>query len=117
MALALVIQFSQVSLDVVGEFRDASGCRPVGEHRIHPEGAKHFHEVGLSGAIETADPHGGLRGLIRVSQEGVEDVFEPLVILAIAHECLELVAQYVESFRGCQIVVDAGNALVHELSC
>ncbi len=69
----------------------------------------------LARAVEAADPHGRLLGLLDVLQVDVEDVFQALFVLAIADKGFELVPQDGQRLVGL-LVVDAGHALVDQLS-
>ena len=114
-ALRLGAEFLQLVAHALWQVRDAPRGGAVVEGAVDPECTQHLDQVRLARAVEAADPHGRLLGLLDVLQVDVEDVFQALFVLAIAHEGFELVPQNGQRLVGL-FVVDAGHALVDQLS-
>ena len=93
MTLGLDGQFFQEILDLCRKRLHIAWQSPVLQRRVRPQIRQHLHEVRLAGAIEAADPCGGLRIVRQIREVRIEDANETLFILAFAHERRKLVLQ------------------------
>ena len=94
---------------------DAARCGAVGKEDIHPQRAHHLDHVRLAGAKETAHPDRRLLRRSQVAKVCMQNMFQPLGILAVADKGLQLVAEYGERMLG-RVVVDAGDPLIDQLA-
>jgi hypothetical protein len=100
-AFGLVVELQEVISDLCGQLGEAARCRPVIEVHVHPQCPEHLGQVRLAAPIKAADPHARLlRCVAEIAEVGFEDAAQPLCILPIADEGLQLVAQGFQSRLG-----------------
>ena len=93
-AFALSAELLEVLEHAGGQFGQAARSGAVAELVVGPQRAQHLGQVRLTAAVEAGNPDAGLLGsCIEVDQELVEDGFETFLILTVADEGLQLVAQ------------------------
>ena len=91
MAFGLGGELLELIAHALGQGGNAASSGTIVKCAIHPKCAQHLDQVRFSRAVEAADPHGRLLGLLDVLQVDVEHVFQALLVLAIADEGFELV--------------------------
>ena len=111
---ALDRKLLEVLVHTSGQLGDAACCGAVSEGVVGPKGAQHLGQMRLAAAVEARDPDAGLFVLgVEVQQELLEDGFHALLILAVADERFEFVAQDGQSGGGV-IFGNLGHAVVDE---
>ena len=93
-APTLHAEFLEVLEDAGGELGKAAGRGTVGELIVGPERAQHLGQVRLAAAEEAGNPDPRLLGpRIQIQQELVQDGFQALLVLSVADEGFQFVAQ------------------------
>jgi hypothetical protein len=94
------------------QLRESARGGSARKREIGPQMAEHFREVRLAAAVEARYPHARLfRPVAQIAQEGIEDGFHPFLVLAVANEGFEFMAQHL--LGGIRVVFgDFGNPVV-----
>ena len=87
------LELAEVRADLLGQLDEPARPRLVRQDAVGPQRVEHPDEMGLAAAVEAADPHRGLRGLVEVRQVAAHDPLEAGRVLALGDEGPELVAQ------------------------
>jgi hypothetical protein len=94
--LAFTFQLFQQIPDLIRKGSNALRCCPIGKAGVHPQCAKHLHQMGFTGSEESAHPGSRLFGLANIAQKGLQNNLQSMFVLPITDKGFKLISEYIK---------------------